>query len=220
MLSSNALVALILIGLGLAIMSFVRVQVRTVKVRVPRDSDPRRFDALRAQMEESPSVANLLQLAEALEEGELTADAAELYRRVLRSDPAERSALHGLARCMVDQGKAAEAVELLGRLMDIDRGFRDYRAALDYAEAMWQAEKRDDAIEFTEAMAAHTKRINHWVAAAHYAALAGEAQRAREALHRGLDSWAESPPGERERRQRWERRARSMLRELNQGADG
>ena len=220
MISSNALVALVLIGIALAIMSFVRVQVRAVRVRVPRESDPGKFEALRALAEESPSAANMLELAEALEAGGMAADAAALYRKVLATDERDRQALHGLARCAVDQGDPQEGVKLLGKLMELDRGFRDYRAALDYAEALWQADAHDDAVDFAEAMAAHTGRINHWVAAAHYAGLAGHRDRARESLERGLAGWAASPPAEQQQRQRWERRARTMLRQLDHPSDG
>ena len=75
-----------------------------------------------------------------------------------------------------------EAIEELARLMELDPAYRDYSAALDYAEALWQAGQRDDAIGLLTGLVGVSKRINHRMALAHYLKEQGDPVTARRIL--------------------------------------
>ena len=172
------------------------------------------IDVLRQQLDETPSVANKLTLADALEARDECNQASPLYEDVLRGDPDNKQALHGLARSEMGRGNFSEAVERLDRLLRLDNSYRDYSAALDYAEALWNNGQREDTIEVMEGLARVSTRINHQVALAHYLIEDGRAARAREVLDEGLSSYETAPDFVKKRDQSWAERAQKMLRGL------
>ena len=137
------------------------------------------------------------------------------YRDVLRQSKASREALHGLARALLSSGRPLEAIEELATLMEIDPAFRDYSAALDYAEALWQAGKQDDAIGLLTGLVGVSRRINHRMALAHYSRERGDSVTARSELDIALREFAAQPEFVQRRDQRWADRARKLLAELN-----
>jgi len=126
-----------------------------------------------------------------------------------------KEALHGLARALLNLGRPLEAIEELATLMELQPEFRDYTAALDYAEALWQAGKQEDTIGLLTGMVSVTKRINHRVALAHYSKERGDSITARNELDLALSEFASLPEPQRKREQRWADRARKQLAELN-----
>ena len=162
---------------------------------------------------ETPSVANKLALADALTEGERYADAMPIYREVLARDAQEKQALSGLARCLLGSGKPAEAAEQYELLLTEDRAYRDYSAALEYAEALWQAGRFDDAIDLMTGLAATTRYINHRVGLAWYLQQHGRNERAREVLKELLVDYAEAPEFVKRRDRDWAKRAEKMLKD-------
>jgi hypothetical protein len=169
---------------------------------------------LRSKLAETPSVANKLELADALESSERFDEAEPLFREVLSQDPDNLQSLHGLARCAMSDGRFVDAVEHLEKLLSQDNAYRDYSAALDYAEALWQNGQRDDTIEVLEGLVAVSTRVNHHVALAHYLNEDGRIARAREVLERGLANWETSPDFVQRRDEKWARRAKKMLAEV------
>jgi tetratricopeptide (TPR) repeat protein len=91
-------------------------------------------------------------LADTLEAHDRAAEAEPIYRAVLAEDPGDLAAWHGLARALLSLGRAREAVDALERVLVRDRAFRRYAAALDFAEALWQGGRHEDAIEVLEAL--------------------------------------------------------------------
>ena len=168
---------------------------------------------LRAQ--ETPSELNKLAYADALANEQRPAEAVERYRDVLRQAPDSKEALHGLARSLLALGRPLEAVEELSHLMDLDPAFRDYSAALDYAEALWQAGQHDDAIGLLTGLVGVSKRINHRMALAHYLKEQGDPVTARSELDQALRDFATQPDFVQRRDRRWADRARKLLAELN-----
>jgi len=148
-------------------------------------------------------------LADTLEAHDRAAEAEPIYRAVLAEDPGDLAAWHGLARALLSLGRAREAVDALERVLVRDRAFRRYAAALDFAEALWQGGRHEDAIEVLEALTRLTGRMNHQVALAHYLMLDGRRDAARAVLERSL---ADHRDTLREPRQRqWAARAVAML---------
>jgi len=164
---------------------------------------------------QTPSELNKLAFADKLAEMQRFPEAIGRYRDVLRVNRDSKEALHGLARALLNLGRPLEAIEELATLMELQPEFRDYSAALDYAEALWQAGKQEDTIGLLTGMVSVTKRINHRVALAHYSKERGDSITARNELDLALSEFASLPEPMRKREQRWADRARKQLAELN-----
>jgi len=164
---------------------------------------------------QTPSELNKLAFADKLAELQRFPEAIGRYRDVLRVNRDSKEALHGLARALLNLGRPLEAIEELATLMELEPEFRDYTAALDYAEALWQAGKQEDTIGLLTGLVSVTKRINHRVALAHYSKERGDSITARNELDLALSEFASLPEPQRKREQRWADRARKQLAELN-----
>jgi len=173
------------------------------------------LDELGRRAHETPSELNKLAYADALAAELRPAEAADRYRDVLRQAPDSKEALHGLARSLLALGRPAEAVEELAHLMDLEPTFRDYSAALDYAEALWQAGQQDDAIGLLTGLVSVSKRINHRMALAHYLKERGDSATAKNELDQALRDFASQPDFVQRRDRRWADRARKLLAEMN-----
>ena len=170
---------------------------------------------LERRANETPSELNKLAYADALAVELRPDEAAERYRDVLRQAPDSKEALHCLARCLLAVGRAPEAVEELAHLMEVEPTFRDYSAALDYAEALWQAGQQDDAIGLLTGLVSVSKRINHRMALAHYLKERGDSATAKNELDQALRDFATQPDFVQRRDRRWADRARKLLAEMN-----
>jgi hypothetical protein len=164
---------------------------------------------------QTPSELNKLAFADKLAELGRMPEAIGRYRDVLRVNRDSKEALHGLARALLSLGRPLEAIEELATLMELEPQFRDYAAALDYAEALWQAGKQEDTIGLLTGLVSVTKRINHRLALAHYSKERGDSITARNELDLALSEFASLPESMRKREQRWADRARKQLAELN-----
>jgi hypothetical protein len=176
---------------------------------------PLSLDDLRTKAMVNGSQDSKLNLADALEEAERASEAEALFRNVLADSPDHLRAWHGLARALMSLERPREAVEALEKVLAKDRAYRDYAAALDYAEALWQNDQREDALELLAAMAATTDRMNHRVAHAHYLAAADQKSRARDVLTAALDTYETYQFVDKRREQYWATRAEQMLEELS-----
>ncbi len=164
---------------------------------------------------QTPSELNKLAFADRLADLSRFSEAIGRYRDVLRTNRDSKEALHGLARALMNLGRPREAVEELAALMELEPEFRDYTAALDYAEALWQAGQQEDTIGLLTGLVSVTKRINHRLALAHYSKERGDSITARNELDLALSEFASLPESQRKREQRWADRARKQLAELN-----
>jgi hypothetical protein len=172
------------------------------------------LDELEAKATVAGTDESKLNLAEALEAAERAGEAEAIFRSVLIDNPNDLRALHGLARALMSLQRPREAVEALEKVLEVDRAYRAYSAALDYAEALWQDGQREDTLDLLEAMAATTGRMNHRVAHAHYLTVAGKPERARVVLTEALEAYESYPFVDKRREQYWAIRAEQMLDEL------
>jgi hypothetical protein len=145
--------------------------------------------------------------------------AEPLYRSVLLQRKDDKRALHGLARCRHAEGDYREAIELFETLLSLEREYANFGAALDFADTLWSAGRRADALELLETLANFTHRINHRLAHAHYLSLSGDVRRARTEIGRALTEYQALTPDLRRRHQVWVDRANTMLAELDQGVE-
>lgn len=164
---------------------------------------------------ETPSLANKLALAEALQEEGQYQQALVAFQDVMALDEKSKPALHGLGRAALGVGEPAKAVAHFEKLMELDSSYRDYSAALDYAEALHQNGQNDEAVDLLEGLVGVSSRINHRLALAHYLSLAGRYPRARDELETALRDHEHAPSFIRRRDQKWADRARKMLSEIS-----
>jgi hypothetical protein len=109
-----------------------------------------------------------LDRADRLEEQGQYAEAERIYRDQLSAAPNEPRALHGAARCYLELKQIERALEHFDGLMRVDPRYRDYSAALEYAEALTQAGRASDACDMLRGLALEAPRGNHRLALAHY----------------------------------------------------
>jgi hypothetical protein len=162
---------------------------------------------------DDPSSATL-DIADRLEEQRRFGEAAMIYRRALETRPQDPRAMHGLSRCQVEFEQLDEAVETYEALMAIDPRYRDYTAALEYAEVLQRVGRGTDATGLLEGMVLETGRLNHRLALAHYCEQSGQTARARSVLSEALAAYERSPAPEQVANRRWQRRIVSKLEEL------
>ncbi len=87
---------------------------------------PASIQDLRHNAEETPSLANQVSLAQALNDADEYEEASELFERVLEMDSNSCDALYGLGVSKIGLDDDEGAVEQLRRLVDIDPRHHDY----------------------------------------------------------------------------------------------
>lgn len=152
-----------------------------------------------------------LDRADQLEEIERYDEAVPLYQEALDFDPNNLRALHGMARCELGLGHARIAVSLLEQVLNTDREYRNYAAALDYADALWMAGQKQDTLELLEGLVHATGRLNHRLAYAYYLAANGDLPTAKAEAERVIEEHAALAATEQSKDKYWRDRAEQML---------
>ena len=176
---------------------------------------------------EEPSIAPIrasalpasLDDADRLEDEGQYAEAEPIYREVLAAHPKHPRALFGLGNCRLGSGNALESLPYFEQVLELDRSYANYGAALNYADALWEANQRNDCIELLERLADVTGRTNHRLALAHYLVEMGNTDRAKRELERAIAEGQGPTAPYSERQARWVETARQMLAELSQPQD-
>lgn len=161
--------------------------------------------------------AEMLDVADRLEQQQRYREASLIYGRALERQDGDPRALHGLARCLIELGQIDEAVERYEALMAVDPRYRNYTAALEYAEALQRAGRGAESAELLEGLVRETGRLNHRLALAHYCEEAGQTARAKAVLSEALAAYEQSPEPEQQANRHWQRRIASKLEELAAG---
>ncbi len=149
-------------------------------------------------------VERQLEIADKLEREHAYSNAARVFASILEIQPSRPRALHGHARCAIELGETQRALDLYDRLMRVDPRYRDYTAALEYAEVLSRNGRAEDAADLMKGMVRESAKPNHRLALAHYLTLSGQPSAARSALESFL---ADNPP------EPWRQRAEKLLEE-------
>jgi len=176
---------------------------------------PRSVDELTARYDAAPSQPNQLALAAALYDEERFEQAAALFLDVLDREPVEPDALWGLARVRRSQGDHAESLRLYQRLIESAPRHGDFTAALEYAEALWDAGQAPRCLEILEDIAEESKRLNHRLAYAHYLVLGGDKSKAKHVLQRALHEHEAHPTWLKQKERQWASAASDLLQKLD-----
>lgn len=163
----------------------------------------------------TPSEEPALDVADQLEYQSRYREAAAVYRKALVQKPSEPRALHGLARCLVELDEGEQALESFAALMELEPRFRDYSAALEYAEALHRCQRTGDAIGLLNGLVEETQRINHRLALAHYLVVEGHSERGCGVLREALQAYEGSSEADRIAVSHWHRRVVDMLEDLS-----
>ena len=172
-------------------------------------------DELMARYEAAPTQANQLALAAAFYDEERFEQAATLFQDVLERQPAEPDALWGLARVRRSQGNHVESQRLYERLIEESPRHGELAAALEYAEALWDAGQAKRCLEILEDIADESKRLNHRLAYAHYLVESGDKTKARHVLKRALHDHDTHPSWLKQKERQWASAAADLLRKLD-----
>lgn len=154
-------------------------------------------------------VERQLDFADRLERERSYAEAARLFNGVLEIHPSTPRALHGHARCAVELGELQRALDLYDRLMRVDPRFRDYSAALEYAEVLSRTGRPNDAADLLRGLVRESAKPNHRLALAHYLNQSGE----RDSARANLETFLAEGPAE-----PWRQRAKRLLEETKNGS--
>ena len=195
-----------------------------VKVHDPEFEPVRRFfrrfaeqkvtvDLLRYRLEQTPSYANHLALAQGLYDAKVFSEARHHFSEALRLHEGDREALWGLALTHVALGEQDDAVERLRELIERDASFRDYAAWRELAYVLAAQEATDELFELLDRLVIKSPRLEHRVLYAHYLLDGGRRDEARRQLEDGLTDYDQAPKFIRRRDGVWKRRARKMLRD-------
>lgn len=172
-------------------------------------------DALMARYEASPTASNQLALATAFYDQQRFDQAASLFQDMLERQPDEPDALWGLARVRRSQGNPAESLRLYQLLIEKAPRHGELAAALEYAEALWDAGQANRCLEILEDIADESKRLNHRLAYAHYLVQGGDKTKAKNVLKRALHDHEANPSWLKQKERQWASAASDLLQKLD-----
>lgn len=151
----------------------------------------------------------LLEQADRLESRGAYSMAERAYRQVLDMNAANARALHGAARCLAELNELQASLDHFERLMVEEPRFRDYTAALEYAEVLARSQRVSDAVDLLRGLSNESPRPNHRLAFAYYLSENNQEAEARLVLTELLEELeAAGPEG---RAGQWQTKARALL---------
>jgi hypothetical protein len=165
--------------------------------------------------QQTPSVGNLSRLGEALYDAEKFGEAVELFERVLETHPDDLAARHGLGLCQIELERHEDAVENLGRVVEKDIAYRDYRVCLDLAVACRRAGRQEDAARVLEQLVRRSPTTEHHLALAQQLVWTERREEAAAVLDRALEQYEHAPSYVKRRDRRTARAASEMRRQLD-----
>lgn len=186
----------------------------TMNLQAPSFRRPPSIETLRYAFQDSPSIENQVRLAAALYNAGEIAEACEHYAAIVVRDDAYVRAHYGLGLTALARERWAEAVSSFQRVIEQERGYADWRAWLDLADAQRSGGDPTAAIETLRQLQRTRPRLGHALELAR--ALDGDGQKveAGEVLERALQDHEHAPHHVKRSTRRWAREAGALLGEL------
>ncbi|MEL6544520.1 MAG: tetratricopeptide repeat protein [Myxococcota bacterium] len=172
---------------------------------------PASLETLKRRLRDSPSDANRLKTGWAHLENDQPAEALPLFESVLRRDPRDPRALHGLGLARIDLNEPASAIRPLQTLVDDQPAYDDYEIWHDLAFAHWESENRLEAVNTLRRLVETSPRIKHKVILGSYLARMGEKPEARACLEEAIADFDDAPRHVRRDARKWVKQARAEL---------
>ena len=173
------------------------------------------LDELLYRTEQSPTLANHLDLAERLVERKEYADAIPHVEEVLAREPEHCRALFLLAKCHAEQHQLDKAISCLEKIIARERYWSNYAAW--YALIEWRGEAGDakGAADSCHELARLSPTLRHQCLLAERLLDAGQADEARRVLDGALRDYQYAPGNIRWRNWRWASQARRLLKQID-----
>jgi hypothetical protein len=173
------------------------------------------LDELRYRTEQSPTLANHLDLAERLIERGEHAGAVPHLDEVLAREPDHCRALFLLAKCHAAQGQLDKALPSVEKIISRERYWSNYAAW--YALVEWRGEAGDarGAADACRELARLSPTLRHQCLLAERLRDAGQPDEARRVLDVALRDHQYAPGNIRWRNWRWASQARRLLRQID-----
>ena len=199
---------------------FVVVKLRDFNVRQgpppePVTQRPSLADIER-EVESSPSFHNRIRLGWALLEEQQPERAERCFEQALVTHPGEKEALHGLGLARLTRGDSAGAVDSLGQLVQRSFAYDDYDAALALAEALYRANRAQEAFDLLADVEHDSRRLEHLLVLARYQLRAERKTDARQTLRKALSLFETQAEPERRRNGAAATEARRLLSALDE----
>jgi hypothetical protein len=176
---------------------------------------PASVEKLRFQLQQTPSLANKVSLAQALHDAEALDEAAELFEEVLKSDATSRDALYGLGVSRIGLGDYEGAIEPLQTLLDVEPFHQEYDGWAKLAHAFWELGRRDDTVSTLARLVRMSPRLAHRVAYAHYLGQMERRDEAQAQLVTALQEFEYAPKYLKRSQHALAKRAKEMLHQIS-----
>jgi hypothetical protein len=170
------------------------------------------LDELRFRAEQSPTVANHLDLAERLVEREEYAEAGPHLDEVLVREPEHWRALFLLSKCHAGQGQLDKAIPCLEKITTRERYWSNYAAWYALIELRGEAGDAAGAADSSRELARLSPTLRHQCLLAERLLDADRPDEARQVLEAALREHRYAPGNVRWRNWRWASQARRLLR--------
>jgi tetratricopeptide (TPR) repeat protein len=175
------------------------------------------LEKVRYQFEQTPSLTNRLRLGQALHDAEKYQEGADLFSKVLETQPKERDALFGLGLCKIGLNELEEAVGIFEQLIESDRTFNDYEPWILLSQSLWGLGRQQEALELLDRLVKTSPRTRHAVTHAHFQLEAGHPDKAHAILRQALEHYEHAPKFVKRNDRPWARQAKKMIKAVGPG---
>jgi hypothetical protein len=179
---------------------------------------PISVEELRFKLEETPCFDNRIALAQALHDRDDFEESAVLFAEALEANETSSEALYGLAVSKIGSKDFEDAIEPLKKLLELEASHREYDGWAKLAHALWQLERKDEALSALAELVEKSPRLAHRVLYAYYLA---EDQRhgvAQEQLVTAIREYEYAPKHLKRHNRSLFKRAKEMLQTLAESA--
>jgi hypothetical protein len=173
------------------------------------------LDELRFRTEQSPTLANHLDLAERLVQREAHAEAVPHLDEVLAREPDHCRALFLLATCHAERGQRDKAIACLEQIVACERYWSNYAAWYVLIELRGEAGDTNGAADSCRELTRLSPILRHQCLLAECLLVADQPGEARQVLDAALREHQYAPTNVRWRNWRWASQARRLLREMD-----
>ncbi len=147
----------------------------------------------RYRYENSPSLENRIELAQALVDGGEAEEALGHFEEILERYLDNTEALYGAGVSRAARGDHGVAAGHFRRLVDKQPGYRDYVVWKDLAEALWEDGKREESLEAVREINKFNPRVDHQLLLAQCLVSMKQEAEARKLVDDALTDFKHSP---------------------------
>ncbi len=171
-------------------------------------------DELRYRHRLNPCLENKVQLAKRLYDEKEYAEASSLFQEALQMDREDKEALFGSGLCKSKLGQFSESMEILNRVVQMDRRFHDYAALEELARVCWMSGQKEETITMLKDLGRTNPNLKNATLLANYLMQLQRKDEARHVLQTALEDYKNAPKYVKRNGWRWSDEARQMLKSM------